>query len=143
MEKIVFLLPLVLLTSCSGGQLQTAKRSLVAAHSVYIEIDSSFSSMYEQARENARLTSESWEERDAKLEQWEKAKKSLISTGYALKTAAMSIDIAEEGLGSDWRIQIKKVTEAFDSLCKCLEAVDIRIPKKIDKVLKILKVVRE
>lgn len=143
MEKIVTILPIIfLLTSC-GGQLQTAKKSLVVAHGVYTEIDSNFAVLYEQARESARWTSESWEERDRVLEQWEKARKTLVSTGYALKTAAMSLAIAEDGFKTDWQVQVKKVVEVFESLKECLENVDVKIPKSFDKVLKILKVISE
>lgn len=118
---------------CGSTALTTAKKTVIVIGQAWIEVDSDFSVAYEQARIEARETSSTWEERDAKLEKWEAARKAVVTTGLAVKTAALAISIAEDGHVSDWPVQLKKMTEAIKSLYQALQVIGIKIPDAISK----------
>jgi len=125
-----------LLAGC-GSQLNAARSTVALAGAAWMELDSRFAVNYEQARIEARESSESWEERDAKIERWESARKALIAAGHALKAAALSIAIAEDGHYSGWQKSVSRAFEALDAACSALETVGVDIPVAARKALEL------
>jgi len=121
---------LVLLSGCITT-MDAAETALVGAHRTLMQIDAEFAPAYEQARERAREESATWEERDAKIEKWEKARESIVAAGNALKTTALAISIARDGFDSNWQTQACKLMEALEDLRRNLAAVGADIPPEI------------
>ena len=124
------------LTGC-GSHLKTARSSIALAGHAWMQLDKQFAPAYEQARIEAREASESWEERDAKIAKWEKAREALTATGHALKAAALSVSIAEDGNYSGWQKSVARAFEALDAAYSALEAVGVEIPAAARKALEL------
>lgn len=126
------ILPLIglsfLFLGCGESILTTTRSTISIVGQTWITADEQFSVAYEQARINARNTSSTWDERDAKLVKWESARTALLAAGQAIKTAALAISIAEEGFKSDWTVQVPKALAAIDEAFKLLETVGIKVP---------------
>ncbi len=131
-RSVLFILSFMLL-GCGSSALTAARKTIVIAGQAWMEVDSDFSVAYERARIEARETSSTWEERDAKLEKWEEARKAVVASGLAIKSAALAVSIADDGYTSDWSVQLKKMTEAIKSLYQALQVIGIEIPDAISK----------
>lgn len=138
MEKATYFMSVLfmltfLLIGCGNTALNTAKKTVIVVGQAWMEVDSDFSVAYEKARVEARETSSTWEERDAKLEKWEEARKAVVASGLAVKSAALAVSIADDGYTSDWSVQLKKMIEAIKSLYQALQVIGIEIPDAISK----------
>lgn len=120
----------ILLVTLAGcvSTMDAAEAGLVGAHRALMEADAQFAPLYEQAREHAREESGSWEERDAKIEKWETARKSFVTVGNALKTAALSLAIARDGFDANWEAQFCKLVKSLDELRENLTDIGVKIP---------------
>jgi len=125
-----------LTTGCGNAALRTAHSTVVVLGQTWTEADATFAPMYELARIAARDTSNSWTDRDKKLEKWEKARAALTAAGLAIKTAALAISIAEDGFTSDWTIQIGRAIDAVTATCEALKVVGIVPPEAFIEALK-------
>jgi len=90
-----------------------------------MRIDAQFADLYEQARIDARENSSSWEERDSTIAKWEKAREALVAAGFALKSAALAIAIAEDGYLTDWIRRTARAVEALKAAEQSLAALDV------------------
>jgi hypothetical protein len=134
----VFKLTLLLflfLNGCGQSSLQNAKSTVIAVGMAWMEVDDQFADAYEKARVNARETSSTWEERDEKIASWEEARKMVAATGFAIKSAALAISIAEERELGGWQNMTEKALEAVASAFDALEKLDLKIPAKARKAL--------
>ena len=122
-------LPLILFVAgCGASALGTAKTTVVAAGQVWMQADAQFAPLYEQARIDARENSDSWEERDGSIAKWEKGRDALVAAGFALKSAALAIAIAEDGHSTDWIRRTACAVEALRAAEQSLAALDIDFP---------------
>jgi len=129
MKQFTFILPLLLIGCVST--MDAAETALVSAHRTLMKIDAEFAPLYEQARERARVESDTWEERDAKIEEWERARESMLAAGNALKTTALAISIARDGFDSNWQAQACKLMTSLEDLRRSLAAVGVDVPPEI------------
>lgn len=136
-RSLIFVLSF-LTVGCVNSELKAAKTTVIVIGQAWMELDSTFAPAYEQARIHARDTSSTWQERDQKLEKWEAARKALVSSGLAVKTAALAVSIAEDGYTSDWQGQLKKTTEAIKSMCQALQVIGMKVPDAILKFTEII-----
>jgi hypothetical protein len=130
------LIPLLFLFGCGGSALGTAKSTIVAAGQVWMEADARFAPLYERARVEARTNSDTWEQRDAAIEKWEVGRKALVSAGFALKSAALSIAIAEDGIATDWKRRTACAVEALKAAGDALAALEVDLAG-LSKVLQL------
>ena len=129
--------PLILFfAACGGSTLSTAKSTVVAAGQVWMEADAQFAPAYEQARIEARDSSSSWEERDAKIEKWEEGRKALVAASFALKSAALAVAIAEDGHSTDWIRRTACAVESLKAAEQSLAALDLDLTG-LSKVLEL------
>lgn len=136
-----FAFSLLLLTGCTSSAIDSAQTTLVTAHYALLEIDSEFAPLYEKARENARASSSTWEERDKKIEPWEKARKAITATGMSLKAAALSLEIAREGFYSGWEHRMGCLLNSLNQLRETLLELNVKIPISVSRVIEIGKLV--
>lgn len=130
MHKLAFsVLLFAFLNGCGSSAIRMARSTVYVVGEAYIDADGVFSEAYKKARENARSSSSTWEERDAKIKLWDDARSALIAAGFALKTAALSISIADDGFKTDWKTQTIKALVAIDSAFKALDAVGIHVSR--------------
>jgi hypothetical protein len=129
------LLLFLLINGCGSSPLQNAKTTVSSLGIVWMQIDESFSKAYEKARIDARESSNTWEERDEKLEAWEKGRKAVEASGMALKSAALAISIADQEPGIDWKKQTEQALEALQAAFTALELLDLKIPASAKKTL--------
>jgi len=125
---------LVVLAGCVST-MDAAETALVSAHQTLMKIDADFAPLYEQARERARVESDTWEERDAKIEEWERARESMLAAGNALKTTALALSIARDGFDSNWQTQACKLMVSLEELRRNFAAVGVDIPPEIVSVI--------
>ena len=129
MKRIALIFPL-LLAGCVST-MDAAETALVTAHQTLMQVDAEFAFLYEQARERAREESNTWEERDEKIEKWERARKSMVAAGNALKTTALAISIARDGYDSNWQAQACKLMVALEDLRRSFASVGVKVPAGI------------
>jgi len=134
--QLTFVPLLFLFAGCGSAALDAAKTTVVAAGQVWMEADSKFAPAYEQARIEARESSDSWEERDAKIEKWEDGRTALITAGFALKSAALAIAIAEDGHATDWIRRTACAVEALRAAEQALAALKVDLAG-LSKVLEL------
>lgn len=135
LRAIIFMLTFLTI-GCGDAALQAAKKTVITVGQAWMEVDSDFSVAYEKARIEARETSSTWEERDAKLEKWEAARKAVVASGLAVKTAALAVSVAEDGYLSDWSAQVKKVIEAARAMYQALQIIGVKVPESIATLVK-------
>ncbi len=140
--KLTVLLAVVFFLGCGNSMIKVASSTVIVAGQAWMEADAEFAPAYEQARIEARESSSSWQERDEQLASWEKARDALAAAGLAIKTAALSISIMEDGFQTDWSKQtlkaIKAATSAFQMLKKLGIETPIAILSTLEKGKKIL-----
>jgi len=112
---------------CASSVLQSAHTTVVTLGQIWAEADAVFAVSYEQARIEARESSSTLEERNQKLIAWENARSALISSGLLIKTAALSISIAEDGYQSDWSIQLSRAIDAINAMYKAIKIIGIEL----------------
>jgi hypothetical protein len=100
-----------------------------------MQLDASFAPIYEKARTKARDASQTWEERDAKLVEWETARTALMASGLALKSAALTLQIADNGQSMNWKTQVAGALDALEATFDTLDTVGIRIPAGARKAI--------
>lgn len=137
MKNVLPIAVCFLLFGCGGSILDAAQTTVIAAHKGVMEFDSNFAPIYEKARIEAREKSATREELEKRIEPWEKVRKNLVTTLCVIKTAALSIDLAQNGHTTDWTKRTACVIEALKSLKETIESVGLELPKQISKALEL------
>lgn len=125
------------LSGCGASVLDAAQNTVVTAHQGVMKFDACFAPVYEAARIKAREESETREELEKRIAPWETVRKSLVTALIAIKTAALSINIAQDGHSSDWIKRTACVMEALTELEKAIKAVGVTLPPQISEALKL------
>jgi len=94
-RKALFFVPAILMFIACSNTTQIAQQALNTTAKIVVAVDAAYAPQYEKARIEARETSTSWEERDAKLENWDKAADAIESSYRWLAAAQAAIDTAE------------------------------------------------
>lgn len=94
-RKALFLVPAILMFIACSNTTQIAQQALNTTAKVVVAVDEAYAPQYEIARVDARETSTSWEELDAKLIHWNKTADAIESSYHWLAAAQAMIDSAD------------------------------------------------
>lgn len=122
---------------CGASVLDAAQKTVVTAHRGVMEFDARFAPVYEAARIKAREESATREELEKRIAPWEAVRKNLVTTLLIIKTAALSISIAQDGYSSDWIKRTACVMEALTALEETIKSAGLTLPFQISEALKL------
>lgn len=120
-----------MLAGCGASALDRARSTVITLGRVLTEVDAQFAPAYEQARVRARAESNTLEERDRRLAEWESARSALSAAFRLVQIAALSLELAEDELAGDWPSVLAKSIDAIRKLCDALKAVGLDVPRAL------------
>jgi hypothetical protein len=124
------------MSACSAS-ISPAQNAINITARVLVEADKLYAPYYEQARIEARESSSSWEERDAKLEDWDRVANLLIES-YRWLGAAESLVDTWESCAMDQKCQLLKtmgcLLHQVIALQEGFEKLGIEFPKEMKTV---------
>lgn len=131
---MIRLLPaLMLVTACGASAAEEARGALGTAARALVIVDQTFADEYERARVEARETSSTWDERDAKVAKWETARDALRASRSSLLAAEAAIDAYESDEAGDWLGQAVCVASSLSHLRAAFRDVGISVPPFVSR----------
>jgi len=153
--KYIFLFPLIVFTACCGVSATDVARSTIRTAAIAsVQADRAFGSAYEIASTEARDTSTTQAEKDAKMVEWEAAadkfEKAYSATTAALAVGEVALDGVEQtgnpgqhesrtGRHDYWDEALACVGMKLSEIADILKSRGIHIPAALAKILDLTK----
>lgn len=127
------------LLACGASMTKTARTAINTTAVAVTQTDKLLAPLYAQARVDARETSASWQERDAKMQHWDAVTDAVLATYKFLAAAEIGLNAWEIGDGDkDFLLAAACTAQSLDHLRQGLAELEINLPDAIDRALKLL-----
>jgi hypothetical protein len=140
MRALVFPLFLVLAAGCGASAVEIARGTLTTAAHATVQADRLFADAYEIYADNARATSTTQEEKDAKMADWTAAADEFERVLNAARASLVAAEVAIDGFertgeAGYWDEALACAMQTLRDIAKVLEERGLHIPAALAKVL--------
>lgn len=130
----------LMLVGCGASAVEVARATLTTAAHAAVQADKLFADAYEIYADNARATSSTQAEKDAKMVDWTKAADEFERVLNAARASLVAAEVAIDGFertgeAGYWDEALACATATLRDMAQVLEERGLKIPAALAKVL--------